>query len=163
MRFGITTRVWLFAISSLFFGLVTATPDLKIRADFLDATGKSTDKIIQSYSGIVKFDDGTVPLDKTKMTDAKLINLAGVAYNEMVDIWRSRQFSEAGLPGAMAALAYKDKIYFASALRAPLEAVKLSEVAKGSVRAMMDDALTTGASKFSSTSSSYTFDVLNWS
>lgn len=132
------------AVVQLLCSLAFATPRLGIRADFLDATNERTDRIIQSYSGIIKFDDGTIPLDKTKMTDAKLLHLCNLAYNEMVNIWRPRNMLSRALPGAMAAIAYKDSIYFASALRAPSAAVKLANVAKGTVREMMDEALEIG-------------------
>lgn len=137
------------AIIQLLISLTFATPNLGIRADFLDATGKDTDKVIQSYSGIIKFDDGTIPLDKTKMTDAKLLHLCVLAYNEMVNIWRPRNLVSDALPGAMAVIAYKDTLYFASALRAPAAAVKLANVAKGSVREIMNDALTSGLGRSS--------------
>lgn len=149
MRSAMHTGVCILAAIQLIFSITLATPNIGIRADFLDATGKTTDRDIQSYSGIIKFDDGTIPLDKTKMTDAKLLHLCVLAYNEMVNIWRPRNLVSDALPGAMAAIAYEDKIYFASALRAPAAVVKLANVAKGSVREYMDDALSMGLGRFS--------------
>ena len=148
MRFNLYTGACILTVIQVLFSDTLATPNLGIRADFRDATGKNTDKLIQSYSGIVKFDDGTIPLDKTKMTDAKLLNLCVLAYNEMVEIWRPQNLVSDALPGAMAAIAYEDKIYFASALRAPAAVVQLANVAKGSVREYMDDALTMGVGRF---------------
>ena len=148
MRFRVHTGACLLTVIQILFSITLATPNLGIRADFLDATGKTTDKTIQSYSGIIEFDDGSIPLDKTKLTDAKLLNLCVLAYKEMVEIWRPRNLVSDALPGAMAAIAYRDKIYFASALRAPAAAVKLANVAKGSVRGIMDDALTMGLGRF---------------
>ena len=140
------TGACIFAVINLLLCVAWASPNLGIRPDFRDATGATTDRDIQSYSGIIKFDDGTIPLDKSKMTDAKLLHLARVAYNQMVDIWRTRNLVQDALPGAMAAFAYQDKLYFGSAIRAPAALVQLAKVPKGSVREMMDDALTNGGS-----------------
>ena len=148
MRFNFHTGACILTVIQVLFSDTLATPALGIRADFRDATGKTTDDLIQSYSGIIKFEDGTIPLDKTKMTDAKLLNLCVLAYKEMVDIWRTRNMASAALPGAMAVIAYRDTIYFASALRAPAAVVQLAMVAKGSVRAMMDEALAGGVGRF---------------
>lgn len=147
MHFSMIHCTWLFITLLCLFDCISAI-DLGVRADFIDATGKPTDRDIQSYSTIIKFEDGGVPGDKSKMTDAKLINLAKVAYTEMVTIWRGRNLVSAALPGAMAALQYKDMIYFASAIRAQEQMVKISNIPKGSVREKMDDALTNGASEF---------------
>ena len=144
MRLRIHTRVSILAVIQLLFSIALATPNVGIRVDFVDVTGKPTDKFIQSYSCIIKFDDGTIPHDKTKMTDAKLLNLCVLAYNEMVSIWKTRQIPSDFLPGAMAAIAYQDKIYFASAFRAPAGGVKLADIPKGSVRDMMDEAMMMG-------------------
>ena len=148
MGFRIHTGATILAVIQLLFSIALATPNLGIRADFLDVTGKLPDKFIQSYSSIIKFEDDTIPLDKTKMTDAKLLNLCVLAYNEMVDLWRTRQIPSDFLPGAMAVIAYKDRIYFASAVRAPAGGVKLADIPKGSVRELMDDAITMGLGRF---------------
>lgn len=103
--------VCVLALFQLLFLLAFTTPNLGIRADHLAPTGDNIDKIIQSYSGIITFDDGTIPLDKTKMTDAKLLHLCVLAYNEMISIWRPRNLRSAALPGAMAAIAYKDNLF----------------------------------------------------
>lgn len=144
MRFKMRREAFILAVIQLLYYIAFATPLIGIRADFLDATGKATDRAIQSYSGIIKFADSTIPTDNTKMTDAKLLHLCVLAYNEMVSIWRPRNLISDALPGAMAAIAYKDKIFFASALRAPAAVVALANVAKGSVREIMDEALTMG-------------------
>ena len=83
------------------------------------------------------------------MTDAELLNLCVTAYHETINIWRLRNSISNTLSGAMAAIVYKDKIYFLSALRAPCDAVKLANVAKGSGRQFMDDALTAGVGRSS--------------
>ena len=104
MQLCVNTRVWHIVISIFLIGLTSATPDLHIRADFIETTGQLSDRFIQSYSSIVKFEDGAIPLDQTRMTDAKLINLAKVAYIQMVDIWKDRQLSSDALPRAMASI-----------------------------------------------------------
>lgn len=157
MRFKIHNGGCILVVIQLLYSISLAIPNLGIRADFLNPTGATADRDIQSYSGIIKLDDGTIPLDKTKMTDAKLLHLCVLAYNEMVNIWRPRNLRSDALPGAMAAIAYEDKIYFASALRAPAGVVKLAEVAKGSVREIMDDALTMGIGR-----SSPALDMVIW-
>lgn len=78
------------------------------------------------------------------MTDAKLLHLAVVAYNEMVAIWRARNIPSDLLPGAMAVIASGDKLYFASSLRTVPNSVRLRDVPQGSVRELMDEALTMG-------------------
>ncbi len=133
--------VCVLALFQLLFSLAFTTPNLGIRADHLAPTGENIDKIIQSYSGIITFDDGTIPLDKTKMTDAKLLHLCVLAYNEMISIWRPRNLISAALPGAMAAIAYKDTIYFASSVRVPSKAIELKDIPRGSIRQFMKDAL----------------------
>lgn len=146
MYLKIHTRALILAVIQLLLRFAWTSPNLGIRPDFRPATGEKMDRDIQSYSSIIKFDDGAIPLDKSKMTDAKLLHLARVAYKEMVDIWASRNLISAALPGAMAAFAYQDKIYFGSAIRVPPGGVKLADVPKGSIRDSMDDALTNGAS-----------------
>ncbi|KAL8812726.1 MAG: hypothetical protein Q9223_002254 [Gallowayella weberi] len=126
--------------------VVFATPNLGIRPDFLQPFDEDLDRGINSYSGIITFADGTIPLDKSKMTDAKLIHLASVACNEMIESWKSRKLPDRHLPAAMAAFAYHDKIFFASSIRAP-PGTKLAEIPKGSVREYMDNALWNDGSK----------------
>jgi len=144
MRSMMRQWVCVLALFQLLFPLALTTPNLGIRADHLVDTGKDIDTIIQSYSGIITFDDGTIPLDKTKMTDAKLLHLCVLAYNEMISIWRPRNLISSALPGGMAAIAYKDTIYFASTVRAPRKAIDLANVPKGSVRQLMKDNLEFG-------------------
>ncbi|MCJ1462831.1 hypothetical protein MMC07_001434 [Pseudocyphellaria aurata] len=144
MRFKIQNGGCILVAIELLCSISLAIPNLGIEADFLTPTGKTTDRDVQSYSGIIKFNHGTIPLEKTRMTDAKLLQLCVLAYNEMVNIWRPRNLASAALPGAMAAIAYGGKIYFASALRAPAGVVQLAKVANGSVREIMDEALTMG-------------------
>lgn len=78
------------------------------------------------------------------MTDAKLLHLAVVAYNEMVAIWRARNIPSKLLPGAMAVIAWGDKLYLASAVRTVPNGVELKNVPLGSIREIMVDALTMG-------------------
>ncbi|KAL8725890.1 MAG: hypothetical protein Q9181_006250 [Wetmoreana brouardii] len=144
MHLKLHSGVRTLAFIQLLLCVAWASPNLGIRPDFRDATDRDTDRDIQSYSGIIKFDDGTIPLEKSKMTDAKLLHMARAAYNQMVDIWSGRNLMSSALPGAMAAFAYQDKIYFGSAIRAPREVVKLANVPKGTIREYMDDALTNG-------------------
>lgn len=127
--------------------VVFATPSLGIRPDFLQPTGEDIDVDITSYSGIIRFDDGTIPLDKSRMTDAKLFHLATVAYNEMVQVWQDLKIPKASLPAAMAAFAYQDNVFFASSLRAPKNYGSLANIPKGSVREYMDNALRNDQSK----------------
>ncbi|KAL8910199.1 MAG: hypothetical protein Q9171_004497 [Xanthocarpia ochracea] len=118
---------------------------LGIQADFLTPTDNGAiDKVIPSYSGFVKFEDPSVPLDEFEMTDGRLLRLAILAYREMQDIWESRNLKSEAMPGAMAAIAYGDKVFFASTLRAPKSAILIKDVHKGTVRENMEDALTMG-------------------
>lgn len=144
MLFPMKHGTYILAAIQLLVSLTLATPKIGIRPDYLEATGLGPDKHIQSYSGIIKFEDGTIPLDKTRMTDAKLLNLCVLAYIEMKYIWAGRNLLSSALPGAMAAIAYKDKIYFASAIRVPHNHVEMAKVAQGTVRQYMDRALQLG-------------------
>ena len=81
------------------------------------------------------------------MTDAKLLNLCVVAYNEMISSWRGRNLMSSALPGAMTAVAYRDKIYFASSLKIPPGGIKFEHVPQGSVRELMEEALTMGVGR----------------
>ena len=148
MLFQLHNAASILAVIYILLSFTFATPNVGIRADWIRNPNAANDKDIQSYSSIIKFNDGTIPLDKTKMTDAKFLNLCVVAYNEMVNIWGGRNLASAALPGAMAAVAYKDSIYFGSSIRAQAANIALAQVAHGSVREIMDEALTMGLGKF---------------
>ncbi|KAL8637943.1 MAG: hypothetical protein Q9226_009053 [Calogaya cf. arnoldii] len=125
--------------------VVVAVPNLGIKKDFLlPSEDDHVNRQIQSYSGVIKFDDPSIPLDKEKMSDRDLLHLAVLAYGEMHAIWGARQLPFWVMPGAMAAVAYQDKIFFASSIKAPSQAIKLKDVHDGSVSANMEDALTMG-------------------
>jgi hypothetical protein len=96
--------------------VVLAVPDLGISLDPLPPNAPKDS--YHSYSGAILFNDISIPGDSTKMSDAQFINLAKVAYNEMVAIWRSKLWTLEALPGAMVALESEGKIYFASSIRA---------------------------------------------
>jgi len=81
---------------------------------------------------------------KARMTDAKLLHLAVVAYDEMIARWRARSIPSRFLPGAMAVIASGERLYFASSVRTVPGGVKLANVPQGSVRELMDEALTMG-------------------
>ena len=144
MRLSIHYGTCILATIQVLLSVAWATPKLGIRPDYLRPVNDETDRDIQSYSGIIRFQDGTLPLDKTRMTDAKLLNLCVVAYNEMVSSWRGRNLKSSALPGAMTAVAYRDKIYFASSLKRPYKGIKFANVPKGSIRELMEEALTMG-------------------
>ncbi|MCJ1460469.1 hypothetical protein MMC28_010851 [Mycoblastus sanguinarius] len=72
-----------------------------------------------SYSAIIEFTDKSIPGDKNKLSDAQFINLAKVAYNEMVNIWSESNFYSDACPGALIAMESEGFIYFASSIRAP--------------------------------------------
>ncbi|KAL8881430.1 MAG: hypothetical protein Q9198_001373 [Flavoplaca austrocitrina] len=99
---------------------------------------------IHSYSAAIEFADASIPLDENVMTDADLLHLAVLAYKEMHKIWQDKKLPFEHMPGAMGAFAYQNKIFFASSIRAPRQAIKLENVHDGTVRANMEDALTMG-------------------
>lgn len=147
MYLKIHTGAQILAVIQLLLCVAWTSPNLGIRPDFRRVTGRQLEKDIQSYTGIIKLDDGTIPLDKSRMTDAKLLHLARVAYNEMVDIWTRRNLKLDALPGAMAAFAYRDKIYFGSSIRVPPgNAVQVKDVPQGSIRQFMVNAWDIGTS-----------------
>lgn len=103
-----------------FLHIVLAVPRIGIQKDYVVAnSGPNKDeRRIQSYSGIIQFaDDDFHGWDPEIMTDGQLVNLAKVAYNEMVAIWRSKLLPFEDLPGAMVALATVDKMFFASSIK----------------------------------------------
>lgn len=131
--------LYILYVVQILYSLSLAVPKIDIRKDFLEPTDShGVNLAVQSYSGIIKFEDGSVPLDKARMTDAKLLHLCRLAYNEMIVNWRGRRLSSDGLPAAMAAIAHKDSIYFVSSLKAPQRFIKLKHFAQGTVREIMD-------------------------
>lgn len=104
-------------VSLCLLSVVLAVPRIGIQKDYI-ATKPEPDKDeqrIQSYSGYIRFGDNDFHgWDPELMRDEQLVNLAKIAYDEMVAIWQSKLLPLADLPGAMVALATVDKIFFAS-------------------------------------------------
>ena len=98
--------------------IVSAVPQLGILRDAADKFPRDS---FMSYWGYIEFEDKSIPSDKDKMSDAQFINLAKVAYDEMVAIWQGLKFREDACPGAMMALESEGIIYFASLIRCPNE------------------------------------------
>lgn len=95
--------------------IVSAVPDLGVQRDFVDQFPRDA---YQSYSAVVEFSDKSIPGDKTKLSDGQFINLAKVAYDEMISIWSKSNLKTDACPGAMIALESEGTMYFASAVRA---------------------------------------------
>ncbi len=95
--------------------IVSGVPDLGVQRDFAEQFPRDA---YQSYSAVVAFPDKSIPGDRTKMSDGQFINLAKVAYDEMVSIWSRSNLNSDACPGAMIALESEGTIYFASAVRA---------------------------------------------
>ncbi|KAI9660702.1 MAG: hypothetical protein M1821_010054 [Bathelium mastoideum] len=70
-----------------------------------------------SYSAIIEFEDRSIPGDPAKMSDAQFINLASIAYDEMILLWANAQLNARDCPGAMIAMESAGRIYFASSIR----------------------------------------------
>lgn len=101
---------------SLLVSIISAVPNLGVQRDFVEQFPHDS---LMSYSAVIKFNDQSIPGDKTKMSDAQFINLAKVAYDEMVDIWSRSNFNSDGCPGALIAMESAGFMYFASAIRSP--------------------------------------------
>ena len=114
MLLNLSRLIAFVSLSSILFVLVSAVPNLGVQKDF--AAQFPTDSY-QSYSAVVIFDDKTIPGDKAKMSDAQFINLAKVAYEEMISIWSRSNLPSELCPGAMIALESEGTLYFASAVR----------------------------------------------
>jgi hypothetical protein len=110
--------VLLFSIFWTLVSIVSAVPQVGI---LRDAANKFPRDSFMSYSGVIEFEDKSIPSDKDKMSDAQFINFAKVAYDEMVAIWQGLKFREDACPGAMMALESEGFIYFASSIRCPNE------------------------------------------
>jgi len=82
----------------LFASLVSAVPTIGIELDSLPPNAPRDS--YHSYTGVIAFEDPSIPGDSMKMSDAQFINLAKVAYQEMVEIWKTKLWSEDTLPGA---------------------------------------------------------------
>jgi hypothetical protein len=74
---------FLLTLLSTFFSIISAVPSLSVIRGY----SKNIQTSLQRYSGIVEFKDKSVPGDKSKMSDGQFINMAKVAYGEMVAIW----------------------------------------------------------------------------
>lgn len=103
-------RLLIVLVSILPFAL--AIPNLGIQRDW-----DSRRNPVISYSGLIKFDDTSIPGDSSKLSDAQFINLAKLAYDEMVKIWAGSQLESKDCPGAMIAMESEGSVYFASSLR----------------------------------------------
>lgn len=114
MAFYFRRFIFLLHLLSVLISIVFAVPDLSIIRDY----DKEAQKGLQSYSTIIEFNDKSIPGDASKMPDAKFINLAKVAYDQMVSIWQAAQLPSNLLPGSMIALESEGRIYFASSIRA---------------------------------------------
>ena len=108
--------VFLLTLWSSLVSIISAVPNLGVQRDFAPQFPHDS---LMSYSAVIEFNDQSIPGDRTKMSDAQFINLAKVAYNEMVDIWSRSNFNSDGCPGALIAMESGGFMYFASAIRSP--------------------------------------------
>ena len=108
--------VCLLTLWSSLVSIISAVPNLGVQRDFAPQFPRDS---LMSYSAVIEFNDQSIPGDKTKMSDAQFINLAKVAYDEMVDIWSRSNFKSDACPGALIAMESAGFMYFASAIRAP--------------------------------------------
>jgi hypothetical protein len=104
---------FLLTLLSTLFSIISAVPNLYISQD----ANQNPQSNLQSYSGIIEFIDKSIPGDSSKMSDAQFINLAKVAYDEMVRLWQEAMVPDWRCPGAMIALESEGRIYFASSVR----------------------------------------------
>lgn len=118
MRIALPTLSFL-TVSLCFLSVVQAIPRIGIQTDYLLNNDNREDvQRIQSYSGVIELrDEDFHGWDPEFMKDGQLVNLAKIAYDEMVAIWRSKLLPIDDLPGAMVALATVDKIFFASSIK----------------------------------------------
>lgn len=72
-----------------------------------------------NFSEVIEFHDKKIPHDEEILTEAKLLNLAVMAYNQMIEHVLLSKFTIKRLPGAMAACAYKGRIFICSSLKPP--------------------------------------------
>ena len=72
---------------------------------------------IESYSGIIRFFDPSIPGQVSQMSDGQFINLARRAYDEMVALWNNYNLPPNLLPGSMIAMESQGYVYFASSIR----------------------------------------------
>ena len=103
------------SLFSILISIAFAVPNLGVQRD---AKKKFPNSDYTSYSTVVKFSDSTIPGDNTKMSDAQFINLAKVAYDEMVRLWSLSNLPSNKCPGAMIALESEGTMYFASSVHA---------------------------------------------
>ncbi len=95
-----------------------ATPNVGIQQDWF----QGHDSLL-SFSAVMVYGanpDGTSPVPS--ITDGQMVGLAAQAYAEMITIWNAIPNKEDPKPpGAMAVLAIKNEIYFASVIKADRE------------------------------------------
>ena len=105
----------------LFIAVVSAlaVPDLPIQRDWFGEVESTDDPQVQSYSGVIKFDDASIPGDKSKMSDGQFINLAKRASEKMHDLWENGKWPGTLLPSTMIAIESEGSMYFASSVKAP--------------------------------------------
>lgn len=100
----------------LFFLLISfassQTPELGIRRDAIPTSNKPTGSKFYSFSGVIEFEDYIDPASTCHLPDPEFVNLAALAYEEM-----QKLVGKANCPGAMGALQYGRKIYFASSVK----------------------------------------------
>ena len=116
MFFNSPRFISLLALLSTLTSIISAVPNLGVQKDFAAQFPREG---YQSYSTIVKFNDASIPGDQSKISDAQFINLAKVAYNEMIAWWSRTQLASDGCPGAMIAMESEGIMYFASSVRSP--------------------------------------------
>ncbi|WYZ39564.1 hypothetical protein EsH8_III_001478 [Colletotrichum jinshuiense] len=111
---------YLSSIFFLFSPLVLGVPKIGIQRDPnvnpVDGS-KPPNDFWHSYSGIIQFQEASIPGDKSKMSDLQFIHLAKVAYDEMLQLWQDAQINPDYAPGAMAAMESNGYIFFASSVK----------------------------------------------
>lgn len=103
-------------VFALLISIISAVPTIGIQKDF--ATQFPSEGY-QSYSAYIAFPDTSVPGDKTKMSDAQLLNLVKHAYDEMIARWAKASLGSNRCPGAMIGMESEGRMYFASSVRSP--------------------------------------------
>ena len=93
---------------------IFATPTVGIQQDWLEGHDS-----LLSFSAIMVFNaksDGSSPVPS--ITDGQMVGLAAQAYQEMLTIWNAIPDKVDPKPGAIAAFAINNEIYFASVVKA---------------------------------------------
>ena len=117
MRFTTTFFLRFYVLLSTWPWSTLAILAIGIERDYGAKFGFKDPDGIQSYSTIIGFHDKSIPGDASKMSDAQFVNLAAVAYEEIVALWSAAQLPRARCPMVVVVLESEGNIYFASSLK----------------------------------------------